>query len=59
MSPESQRPGRNRVGKSIVDLSAPIAPSPPETPAWQRTDIEYVNHAGGAAGGLPANPRDR
>ena len=33
----------------VVDLSAPIAPSPPETPPWQRTDIQYLNHAGGAA----------
>ncbi|WP_249011096.1 cyclase family protein [Conexibacter sp. DBS9H8] len=33
----------------IVDLSAPIEPSPPETPAFQRTLIDYVSHAEGAA----------
>ena len=33
----------------IVDLSAPIKQSPPQTPPWERTDIEYVDHAGGAA----------
>jgi kynurenine formamidase len=33
----------------FVDLSAPIAPSPPETPDALRTDIEYQDHAAGAA----------
>jgi kynurenine formamidase len=33
----------------IVDLSAPIHPSPPGTPDFQRTGVEYVDHAAGAA----------
>jgi kynurenine formamidase len=33
----------------FVDLSAPIAPSPPDLPAILRTDIEYSGHAEGAA----------
>src|ERR1044072_9432165 len=33
----------------IVDLSAPIAPSPEGVPAFQRTDVEYLDHAAGAA----------
>src|SRR5918995_1205335 len=33
----------------LVDLSAPIAQSPPETPEVLRTDIEYQSHAEGAA----------
>ena len=33
----------------IVDLSAPIAPSPEGTPELLRTDIEYSDHAAGAA----------
>jgi kynurenine formamidase len=33
----------------FVDLSAPIAQSPPETPDPLRTDIEYQDHAAGAA----------
>ena len=33
----------------VVDLSGPIASSPQETLLWQRTDIEYLDHAGGAA----------
>jgi kynurenine formamidase len=33
----------------IIDLSAPIAPSPPGTPEFQRNAIEYLDHAGGAA----------
>jgi kynurenine formamidase len=33
----------------IVDLSAPIQSSPPGTPDFQRTVVEYVNHAAGAA----------
>jgi kynurenine formamidase len=32
----------------IVDLSAPIATSPPGTPEFQRNAIEYVDHAAGA-----------
>ena len=32
----------------LVDLSAPIAQSPPETPEPLRTDIEYADHAAGA-----------
>src|SRR4051812_37883888 len=32
----------------FVDLSAPIAPSPPELPDILRTDIEYSDHAKGA-----------
>jgi kynurenine formamidase len=32
----------------IVDLSAPISQSPPETPEVLRTDIEYLSHATGA-----------
>ncbi len=33
----------------IVDLSVPISPSPPEVPEPLRTDIEYRDHAAGAA----------
>ena len=33
----------------IIDLSAPITPSPPETPEFQRTDIAFFDHAAGAA----------
>jgi len=33
----------------IVDLSAPIEPSPPDTPEPLRTDIEFSGHAAGAA----------
>jgi kynurenine formamidase len=33
----------------FVDLSAPIAPSPPETPEPLRTDIAFQDHAAGAA----------
>ena len=33
----------------IVDLSAPIESSPPEAPPFQRTTIEYLSHAEGAA----------
>ena len=32
----------------IVDLSAPIEASPPETSAFQRNEVEYLDHAGGA-----------
>src|ERR687894_2702576 len=33
----------------LVDLSAPIAPSPPDLPEPLRTDVEYSDHAEGAA----------
>ena len=33
----------------LVDLSAPIRQSPPETPEVLRTDIEFSGHAAGAA----------
>jgi kynurenine formamidase len=33
----------------IVDLSAPIVASPSSVPAFQRNDIEYFDHAAGAA----------
>jgi kynurenine formamidase len=33
----------------FVDLSAPIRQSPPETPEPLRTDIEFADHAAGAA----------
>jgi kynurenine formamidase len=33
----------------LVDLSAPIEQSPPETPEMLRTDIEFADHAAGAA----------
>ena len=32
----------------LVDLSAPIEPSPPELPPALRTDIEFRDHAQGA-----------
>lgn len=32
----------------FVDLSAPIASSAPETPAFQRTEVEILDHAAGA-----------
>jgi kynurenine formamidase len=32
----------------IVDLSAPIVPSPPDTPEALRTEIEFQDHAAGA-----------
>jgi kynurenine formamidase len=32
----------------LVDLSATIEPSPPEVPELLRTDVEYVDHQGGA-----------
>ncbi|MFN2611966.1 MAG: cyclase family protein [Solirubrobacterales bacterium] len=34
---------------TLVDLSAPIAPDPPEFPEVIRTDISYEEHAAGAA----------
>jgi kynurenine formamidase len=33
----------------FVDLSAPIEPSPPDTPEPLRTDVDYADHAAGAA----------
>jgi kynurenine formamidase len=33
----------------IVDLSAPIAPSAPGAPVFQRNDVAYFDHAAGAA----------
>ena len=33
----------------ILDLSAPISASPPGTPDFQRNDVQYVDHAAGAA----------
>src|SRR2546425_3384060 len=47
--------GRRRASTSvslmarIVDLSAAIVASPPETPVFQRNEIEYFDHAAGAA----------
>ena len=34
---------------AIVDLSAPIEPSLPGTPDFQRNSIEYFDHQSGAA----------
>jgi kynurenine formamidase len=36
------------VSRRFVDLSAPIVPSPPETPELLRTEIRFTDHAGGA-----------
>ncbi len=33
----------------LIDLSAPIEPSPPDLPEPLRTDIEFADHAAGAA----------
>jgi kynurenine formamidase len=33
----------------VIDLSAPIEPSPQGTPDFQRTEVEYFDHAAGAA----------
>ncbi|MCA1685676.1 MAG: cyclase family protein [Planctomycetia bacterium] len=33
----------------IIDLSAPIAPTPPDTPLFDRVEIKYSSHAEGAA----------
>jgi kynurenine formamidase len=43
----------------LVDLTGPIEPSPPDTPDMLRTDIEFEDHAAGAAAvealfGVPA-----
>jgi hypothetical protein len=34
---------------ALVDLSAPIKPSPEGTPPYLRTEIAYHSHAAGAA----------
>src|SRR3712207_9077370 len=39
---------RGRVPRTIVDLSAPIVASPPETPEPLRTEIEFQGHGQGA-----------
>jgi len=52
LSPYLSRTSVQEVGSApvrLVDLSAPIEPSPPDTPEGLRTDIEYVDHAGGSA----------
>src|SRR3954471_8944977 len=36
------------MGRTIVDLSAPIVASPPETPEPLRTEISFSDHAAGA-----------
>ena len=36
------------MSRRFVDLSAPIVPSPPETPEPLRTEITFTDHAGGA-----------
>jgi kynurenine formamidase len=36
------------VARTIIDLSAPIVPSPPETPELLRTEITFSDHAAGA-----------
>ncbi len=36
------------MSRRFVDLSAPIVPSPPETPELLRTEIKFTDHAGGA-----------
>ena len=33
----------------IIDLSAPIAPSPPEAAPFERVEIRYTSHVEGAA----------
>jgi kynurenine formamidase len=40
---------RRLTEMQFVDLSAPIVPSPPETPELLRTEIEFSGHADGAA----------
>jgi len=35
---------------TLIDLSAPIRPDPAELPEMLRTEIEYADHAAGAAG---------
>src|SRR3954454_3013266 len=36
------------MSRRIIDLSAPIVASPPETPEPLRTEISFTDHAGGA-----------
>jgi kynurenine formamidase len=36
------------TGVTLIDLSAPIRPDPPEMPEPLRTEIEYADHAAGA-----------
>ena len=36
------------MGRTIIDLSAPIVASPPETPEILRTEISFSDHAAGA-----------
>lgn len=36
------------MARTIIDLSAPIVPSPPETPELLRTEIRFSDHAEGA-----------
>ena len=33
----------------IIDLSAPIAPSPPDAAPFERVELKYTSHAEGAA----------
>src|SRR5262245_8346308 len=40
-----QRPPSMR----FVDLTAPIAPSPPDAPPYARVEVRYTSHAEGAA----------
>ncbi|HEX6024344.1 MAG TPA: cyclase family protein [Solirubrobacter sp.] len=40
--------GGERPLTRIVDLSAPIAGSPPGVPVFQRNEVEYFDHAAGA-----------
>src|SRR5918997_3074833 len=47
-----ERPAARPVGSPsmpLIDLSAPIEPSPPDTPEFLRTEIEFEDHAAGAA----------
>jgi kynurenine formamidase len=41
--------GGERPLTGIIDLSAPITGSPPGVPVFQRNEIEYFDHAAGAA----------
>jgi hypothetical protein len=34
---------------ALIDLSAPISPDPPDVPELLRTEIDYEDHAAGAA----------
>jgi len=33
----------------LIDLSAPITPSPPDAPSFSRVEIEWTSHVEGAA----------